>query len=183
MLAIARIVVPYILAALVGAILAVMGSSLVWGRRLALEQAVHAQDRVKHEQILKTLSERALQAQQSAMHAEQVAQSRVAQLDEQLTQEQHNHEADNRRYRSALASGAERVRVAIVRPGNSDRLSRDSRPARLDDGAAPYADLDPTVARRIFKVAGDDQHEIDKLRALQAYVCAVRLKTVGCTQP
>jgi hypothetical protein len=52
--------------------------------------------------------------------------------------------------------------------------------AGVGDGAAAYADVDRATAERVFAVAADDQREIDKLKVLQAYVCAVRSDVPGC---
>jgi hypothetical protein len=56
----------------------------------------------------------------------------------------------------------------------------DAGAAGVGDGAAAYADVDRATAERVFAVAADDQREIDKLKVLQAYVCAVRSDVPGC---
>jgi hypothetical protein len=42
------------------------------------------------------------------------------------------------------------------------------------DGSASIANLAPAAADGVAEVAGDDQREIDKLTALQAYVRALQ---------
>lgn len=103
-------------------------------------------------------------------------------VDQRTTKERNEHEAENRSLRAALAAGTERLRVAVR---NCTAAGRDGVPgasgtAGVGDGAAAYADVDAAVAERVFGVAGDDQREIDKLTALQGYVCAVRPETPGC---
>ncbi|RQR43340.1 hypothetical protein DIE19_36085 [Burkholderia sp. Bp9126] len=51
------------------------------------------------------------------------------------------------------------------------------------DDATAIADLEPTVAERVFAIAGEDQREIDKRPALQADVCAVWPETQECSKP
>lgn len=70
---------------------------------------------------------------------------------------------------------ASRLRVA-VRNGSANRDDVSSATC-VGHGTAVYADLDTATAQRVFAVAAADQREIDKLRALRRYVCAVRPET------
>jgi prophage endopeptidase len=60
-----------------------------------------------------------------------------------------------------------RVRVANCAPASA---SEGAAAAGSADDSAAYGYLDGQIASSVFKVAADDQAEIDKLTALQAYV-------------
>ncbi len=171
-----------VLAAALAASVGAYGMHVFDARGLAAEAAGRAADAQRHEAELLAVSQAALDAEQRANAAHQAAASRVAVADAQFTKERTNHEIDNRRYRLALADGTDRLRVAVrdrVAAG-ADDVPGTACAASMDDGAAAVADLDPATAQRVFAVAGDDQREIDKLKALQAYVCAIRAATPGC---
>lgn len=173
---------PYLLAALLGMAAGVGVDHLIGARRLADERAARALDAQRHAEALGAISHAALDAEQRAMAAHDAAASAVAVVDQRTTKERIEHEAENRSLRAALAAGTERLRVAVRSCTAADRdgLSGASSAAGVGDGAAAYADVDPAVAERVFAVAGDDQREIDKLTALQGYVCAIRPQSPEC---
>ncbi|MBM5578491.1 lysis system i-spanin subunit Rz [Burkholderia pseudomallei] len=173
---------PYLLAALFGMAAGAGVEHLIGARRLADEQAARALDAQRHAEALGAMSRAALDAEQRATAAHDAAASAVAVADQRTTKERNEHEAENRSLRAALAAGTERLRVAVRNCTAADRdgLPAASSAAGVGDGAAAYADVDPAVAERVFGVASDDQREIDKLTALQGYVCAVRPETPGC---
>lgn len=177
-----KALIPYLIAALLGAAAGAEGVHLVASRRLAAEQAARAQDGAQHANDMLAVSRAALEGEQRAIDAHNVAQDALAAADAAITKEKDAHETDNRNYRAALAAGTERVRVAVRNCSStgSGAESGSAGAGGMGDGAAAVADLDPAVAERVFGVAGDDQHEIDKVKALQAYVCAVRPRTPGC---
>ncbi|KWZ43391.1 lysozyme [Burkholderia savannae] len=174
--------VPYLLAALLGMAAGAGAEHLIGARRLADEQAARALDAQRHAEALGAISRAALDAEQRAIVAHDTAASAVAAVDQRTTKERIEHEAENRSLRAALAAGTERLRVAVRNCTAADRdgLPGASSAAGMGNGAAAYADVDPAVAERVFAVAGDDQREIDKLTALQGYVCAIRQQTPGC---
>ncbi|WP_411449123.1 lysozyme [Burkholderia pseudomallei] len=90
--------------------------------------------------------------------------------------------SDQRKVALDRSDGTERLRVAVrhCTAAGGDGVPGASSAAGVGDGAAAYADVDAAVAERVFGVADDDQREIDKLTALQGYVCAVRPETPGC---
>jgi prophage endopeptidase len=182
MLALLHLARPYLLAAAIGASLAWSVKSLIAGRILAHERAAHARDSAQYAKTLKAISDASLTAQRKAERDRQTAEKKIEALDAQLTKEQQTHEADNLDYRTPLAAGTERLRIAVTHCAADDAagVRGAAGTAGVDDEGATYADLDPAVAGRVFRVAGDDQREIDKLRALQAYVCAIRPETAGC---
>lgn len=150
-------------------------------RALQAEKAAHAQDTAKYEAQRAQYAAAAAQAASAALAQQQAQATQIADLDDQLTKEKQAHEIDSRNYAAALASGAQRVRVAVRNCAFATAGSGKGAAAPgVDDGGAATADLDPAVASRVFSVAGDDQREIDKLRALQAYVCTIRPDAPGC---
>lgn len=153
-----------------------------YAAQLAAEKTAHAKDNEKHANDMVTISRAALDGEQRAIDAHTKAEAEVASADAQTTKERDTHETDNRNYRAALAAGTQRVRVAVrncstASPAN---VSGAAGAAGVGDGATASADLDPAVAQRVFRVAGDDDNEISKVKALQAYSCAIRPSTPGC---
>ncbi|WP_034207223.1 lysis system i-spanin subunit Rz [Burkholderia cepacia] len=177
-----KLVWPYLLAALLGAAAGATAEHLIGARQLADEKAARARDAERHAGELTAVSKAALAAEQRAIAVHDAAASRVAAVDVQLTKERTDHETENRSYRAALAAGTDRVRVAVrnCTATSADGVPRTTGAAGVGNGAAAVADLDPAVAERAFAVAGDDQREIDKLKAVQEYVCAIRPSTLGC---
>ncbi|CAD6536517.1 hypothetical protein LMG27952_03160 [Paraburkholderia hiiakae] len=177
-----RAIIPYVIAALLGAAVGAEVLHLIGARQLAAEQAAHAKDNEQHANDMLNVSHAALEGEQRAIDAHNVAQAALAAADAAITQEKDAHETDNRSYRAALAAGTERVRVAVrnCSAAGSGNATGPARAAGVGDGSAAVADLDPAVAERVFRVAGDDQREIDKVKALQAYVCTVRPSTPDC---
>lgn len=172
---------PYMVAALIGVAIGGGLMATIGARRLAVEQAAHARDNERYAEESKAVSDTALSAEQKAVAERDLAAHRIDVLNTQLTEESERHENENRRLRTALASGTERVRVAVTHcSAGRDDAPGPAGPARVDDGAAAVAELAPAVAQRVFGVAGDDQHEIDKLTALQGYVCSIRPATPAC---
>lgn len=151
------------------------------------EQAAHARDNEQAAVNLKAVSDKAAEAaatalaQQTAMmQANDEAQAAIIKL-------QGENNATDQKYRAAVASGAQRLRIA-VRACQTDDPSRihampgNPQSAGGSDVPAATADLDPTVASRVFGVAADDQYEIDKLVKLQAWACTVKPDAPGCTK-
>ncbi|KVZ57498.1 lysis system i-spanin subunit Rz [Burkholderia ubonensis] len=177
-----RIAIPYLLAALLGAAAGAGTEHLIGARQLADEQAARAADAQRHAGDLTSISQAALAAELRAIAAHDAAASRVAAVDAQFTKERNDHENENRSMRAALAAGTDRLRVAVrnCTAAGSDGLPGAAGTAGVGDGAAAVADVDPATAERVFAVAGDDQREIDKLKAMQGWACAVRPATPGC---
>lgn len=138
-----------------------------YGAQLATERAAHAADIAK-------VNAEAAQQLAVALSKQQAAEGRVATIEQQFNTEVANHAKDNLAYQSRLASGAERMRVRVTSCVSGTTDSKSTSTAGSADGNAAYADLDPTVAAGVVQVATDDQREIDKLRALQAYVAALQ---------
>ncbi|WP_321866774.1 lysis system i-spanin subunit Rz [Paraburkholderia tropica] len=177
-----KTILPYLIAVLIGAGIGFGAEHVRAGAELAAEQAEHAKDNEQHANDMLNVSRAALEGEKRAIDAHNVAQAALAAADAAITKEKDAHEADNRNYRAALAAGTERVRVAVRNCTAADPggLAGSAGSPGVGNGSAAVADLDPAVAERVFGVAGDDQHEIDKVKALQTYVCAIRPKTPGC---
>jgi predicted enzyme involved in methoxymalonyl-ACP biosynthesis len=134
---------------------------------LATEKAAHASD-------LERVNAEAAQQLATALSKQQAAEGRVATVEQQFNTEVSKHAKDNLAYQSQLASGAQRLRVRVTSCVPSATAGKGTAAASGNDGTAAVADLDPTVATGVVQVAADDQHEIDKLKALQAYVAALQ---------
>lgn len=165
------------------AILSSAGVSLHYRAQLAQAHTETAAARVQHARDLKAVSDAVLTAEREASMNNQIAAGKIEALDAQLTKERQIHENDSRNYRVALAAGTERLRVTVANcsAGASD-VSDTASAAGVGDDTTTYADLDAATAQRIFSVTDDDQREIDKLRTLQGYVCAVRPETADCVE-
>lgn len=115
------------------------------------------------------------QAQAKALSAalanQQAAEQKVAAVDKQFNDEVSKHASDVLTYRAQLASGAQRLSVHVARCVPAAEGA--SAPGRTDGGSA-FANLAPAAADGVAEVAGDDQREIDKLKALQEYVRALQ---------
>lgn len=138
-----------------------------YGAQLATERASHAAD-------IARVNAEAAQQLAMALSKQQAAEGKVATVEQQFNDEVANHAKDNLAYQSQLASGAERLRVRVTRCVPGTAAVQGTAAAGSADGGAAYADLDPTVATGVVQVAADDQREIDKLKALQAYVTALQ---------
>lgn len=166
---------PYLItglaAALLGAALAAGGTHALdanyYGAQLAAEKAAHASDIAK-------MNAQAAQELATALTNQHAAEGRVATVEQQFNTEVANHAKDTLAYQSQLASGAQRLRVHVTSCVPGTAQSNGTAATSGPDGSAAYADLDPTVATGVVQVAADDQHEIDKLRSLQAYVAALQ---------
>ncbi|KVK86023.1 lysis system i-spanin subunit Rz [Burkholderia cepacia] len=167
---------PYLLVALLGAAADAGVEHLIGTRQLADERAARSTEAQQHANDLATISQAVLAAEQRATAAHDTAASQVAAIDAQLTKERTDHESENRNYRAAVASGDQRLRVAVrnCTATGADGLSGTTGSSGVRDGATASAGLDPAVVERVFGVVGDDQLEIDKLKAMQEYVCVIR---------
>lgn len=156
-------------------------TTLYYRAQLSQAHAEIAAVRAQHASDMKAISDAALDAERQASAKSLEAAQKIEAIDAKIMKERQTHETENRSYRAALAAGAERLRVAVANcSAGASGLSDSAGAAGVGDDAAAYADIDAAVAERIFSVAADDQREIDKLRALQGYVCAVRPETADC---
>jgi hypothetical protein len=166
---------PYLITGLAAALLGIaVGAGTTheldanhYGAQLATEKAAHAAD-------IARVNAEAAQQLATALSKQQAAEGRVATVEQQFNTEVSNHAKDNLAYQSRLASGAERLRVRVTGCVPGAAAGKSTTAAGSADGTDSYADLDPTVATGVVQVAADDQREIDKLKALQAYVAALQ---------
>jgi prophage endopeptidase len=172
---------PYLLALAIGTSLGVWTRGFKADQDLAHEQQAHAQDVQRLTQQLDAGTAAAAMATQKALAEHAAQETRIAALDAKLTQEVRTHEADARAYQSDLARGTQRLRVAVAHCTTSrNDVSAAANAPGVGDGTPTYADLDAAVASRVFGVANDDQREIDKLKVMQGYACAVRPDLPAC---
>jgi prophage endopeptidase len=143
------------------------------GRALATEQAAHAKDNAAHATEIAQINADSAKALSAALAKQQAAEGQVAAIETKFTDEVNAHAKDSLDFRAQLIAGTQRVRVHVTGCAVS-APSESAAAAGSADAAAAYADLDGTTASSVFKVAADDQAEIDKLTALQAYVKALQ---------
>lgn len=146
----------------VGAALGFGTAHTIDGRTLAREQAAH-------QALIAQINAESAKALSAALANQQAAEGKVAAVEHEFNQEVTKHAEDSLNYRARLSAGTDRVRVRIAScspaaPGESPASAGSA------DGATAYGDIYGPTASGIFKVAADDQTEIDKLAALQAYV-------------
>lgn len=184
LLALGTKALPYLIAAIIAAALAVWVTSSIDDGELQREKTAHATDVTDLTKQLGEMSSAAADAQRKVDNDHRTSEAKIEQLDAQLTQEKQAHETDNRTYTSALAAGTQRLRVAVRSCSASSGNNVPAAPGAtsVDDGATTYADIDPAVASRVFGVAGTDQQQIDKLKALQEWACAIRPDLPACAQ-
>ncbi|TCK43967.1 hypothetical protein B0G84_2315 [Paraburkholderia sp. BL8N3] len=151
-----------IAAGVLGAALGFGTAHVIDGRTLAREQAAHAA-------VIAKINADSAKAFADALANQQAAEGKVAAIEKSFSDEVSKHAQDSLDHRARLAAGTDRVRVRIASCALS-AASESAATADSADGAATYGYLDGQVASSVFKVAADDQVEIDKLTALQAYV-------------
>jgi hypothetical protein len=161
---------PYLVAGLAAGIL---GIALGAGVTHRLDGAALAREQASHQADLAKINAASAKALSEALVKQQAAEGQVASVEAQFNEEVGNHAKDNLALRAQLASGAQRLRVRITGCSVAPASQGPAAAGSADDAAA-YADLDPTVASGVVQVAADDQAEIDKLAALQAYVKALQ---------
>jgi hypothetical protein len=150
----------------VGAALGFGTAHTIDGRTLAREQAAH-------QALIAQINAESTKALSAALANQQAAEGKVAAVEHEFNQEVTKHAEDSLNYRARLSAGTDRVRVRIA--SCSATAPGESAPATSStDGAATFGYLAPTVASGLVTVAADDQAEIDKLAALQAYVRAMQ---------
>jgi hypothetical protein len=147
--------------------------------QLASEKLAHAKDNEQYMRTLKTIADHDLEAQRKAMSEKALTQRKLEAMDAALTKERLARENIDRHYRNLISAGNERlyVRLRKDKPSPDDGASGTS---GMGHDAPTFADIDPATAQRIFEVAGVDEAEIEKLRALQGYICAIRPHTLNC---
>lgn len=166
-----------IAAGAVGAALGFGTAHTIDGRTLAREQAAH-------QAMIAQINAESAKALSAALANQQAAEGKVAAVEQKFTDEVTKHAQDSLDYRARLSSGTDRVRVRIASCSTA-ATGESAASAVSADGPAAYGDIYGPTASGIFKVAADDQAEIDKLAALQAYVRAMQEQgfIAGSTSP
>lgn len=163
-----------IAAALLGAALGFGGTHVYDGRTLAAEQAAHAKDNAAHATEIAQINADSAKALSAALAKQQAAEGRVAAIETKFTDEVNAHAKDSLDYRAQLLAGTQRVRVHVAACGPVAPAGESAATAGSADGTTSWGYLDNETAASVFKVAADDQVQIDKLTALQAYVKALQ---------
>lgn len=168
---------PYLIAFVIGMGLGVFARGTEDAKLLGIEKLAHAQD-------LQKVAAAAALADEKALTDQHAQEGQIATLDAQFTKEKQAHEADTRTYAAALAAGTQRMRIAVTGcTARGHDVSAAPGAASVDDGPAAVADIAPATASGLVTYAGDDQRELDKLKALQAYVCSIRADLPACAAP
>ncbi|MFM0432375.1 lysis system i-spanin subunit Rz [Paraburkholderia aspalathi] len=170
MLAFLKLAWPYLLAAALGAGGAWAIKANIDGAILAHEQTAHANDNKKHADEIALINAKSAKDFADALAKQQAAEGKVASVETQFNQEVAAHASDSLNYRAQLITGTQRLRVRVASCGPVSPTGESAASASGADGAATFADLYGPTASGAFKVAADDQHEIDKLAGLQDYV-------------
>lgn len=157
----------------VGLAAGVLGLALGAGVTHRFDGATLAREQASHQADLAKINAASAKALSEALAKQQVAEGQISNLETQYETEVANHASDSLKYRADLASGAQRLRVHVTGCSVGTPSKSPSATGSTDGGAA-FADLDPAVASGAVQVAADDQAEIDKLAALQAYVKALQ---------
>lgn len=161
---------PYLI---VGLVAALLGAAISGGATHKIDGTALAREQASHQADLAKINAASAKALSDALAKQQVAEGKVSDIETQYNTEVSNHAKDSLDYRAQLASGAQRMRVHVTGCSVAP-ASQSTTAAGSADDAATFADLDPTVASGVVQVAADDQAEIDKLAALQAYVKALQ---------
>jgi len=181
--------VTAIVAMLFGISVGASGMHFIDKRKLVAEQLAHVRNAAQCESRLAEVSATATIAANDALVSQTAMQQRSERLQLALDVLQGEKNASDDKYRAAVGAGDQRVRIAVKTRSAGDlstgrgRRAEYSQPADGGDGARTYADLHPAVAERVFRVAADDQREIDKLARLQAWACVVKPDAPACTSP
>lgn len=137
---------------------------------LSHEQTAHANDNKKHADEIAQINAKSAKDFADALAKQQAAEGQVASIETQFNQEVAAHASDSLNYRAQLVAGTQRLRVRVASCGPVSPTGQSAASAGGTDGAATFADLYGPTASGVFKVAADDQHEIDKLVGLQDYI-------------
>lgn len=161
---------PYLVTGLAAALL---GAALAGGTVHRLDGAALAREQASHQADLAKISAASAKALSDALAKQQIAEGKVSDIETQYNTEVSNHAKDSLNYRAQLATGAQRLRVRVTHCVTS-AAGQGAAAAGSTDDSASYADLNGQTASGVIQVAADDQAEIDKLAALQAYVKALQ---------
>lgn len=105
-----------LLAMLLGMAIGASVVHIIESRALFVEKAARARDNQQHANELNAISKAVFATEQRAITAHRVAETKIAALAAQLIQERRINEANNARYRAAIADGRYRLRVIVFIP-------------------------------------------------------------------
>lgn len=157
---------PYLIT---GIAAGVVGIAIGFGTAHTIGAAQLSAEKAAHQSDLAKINAASAKAMADALAKQQTAEARVGVVEKQFNDEVTKHAQDSLSYQSKLTAGTERVRVRVtscVTPASGQGAS----PAGGAASSPAYGDIYGPTAIGIFQVAADDQVEIDKLVALQAYI-------------
>lgn len=155
---------PYIAALLIGATCAWMWQGNRYGAIIATNEASRQAD-------LTTITNAGAAQARQALEKQQAAEQALATLDQKAHKEKTDALAENEKLRSAMASGARRLRIAgNCRAGGGD-VSGTARTAGLGD--AGTVELYPASGSAVFDIRAGIIADQTALKALQQYVTRV----------
>lgn len=157
---------PYLITGIAAGI---VGIALGFGTAHTIGAAQLSAEKAAHQSDLARINAASAKAMADALAKQQTAEARVGVVEKQFNDEVTKHAQDSLDFRNQLAAGTQRVRVRVA-SCTAPASGQGASPAGSADGAPTYGDIYGPTAISIFQVAADDQAEIDKLTALQAYV-------------
>jgi hypothetical protein len=150
-----------------------IGAALGFGTAHTIDGRTLAREQAAHQALIAQINAESAKALSAALAKQQAAESDISAIEQKFNDEVSQHAKDALDYRTQLASGAQRMRVHVTGCAAAD-AGKSASATGSTDGAATFGYLAPTVASGLVTVAADDQAEIDKLSALQAYVSALQ---------
>jgi hypothetical protein len=159
-------------AGLLGIAIGFGGTHVYDGRAIAVEKTALATEQAAYQADIAKINAASAQALADALKKQQAAEGQVASVEAQYNTEVSNHAKDILALRAQLASGAQQLRVHVTAASchSGAPAGQSAAASSSTDDTASYAVIDGQTASGIVQVAADDQAEIDKLAALQAYV-------------
>lgn len=157
---------PYLIT---GIAAGVVGIALGFGTAHTIGAAQLSAEKASHQSDLAKINAASAKAMADALAKQQTAEAQVGVVEKQFNDEVTKHAQDSLDFRNQLAAGTQRVRVRVA-SCTAPTGGKGASSAGGTDGSPAYGYLDGQVASSVFKVAADDQAEIDKLVALQSYV-------------
>jgi len=108
-----KILGPYLIVSLLAVVVGAGIDRLINTNKLVGERAARALDNQRHAEEVSAMSRAALDVGRRAIDAHYATEVRISAIDTQFIKERNLHETESRDYRTALAAGIERVRVAV----------------------------------------------------------------------
>ncbi|CQH34405.1 TPA: lysis system i-spanin subunit Rz [Yersinia enterocolitica] len=129
--------------------------------------------KLKHGEVLKAVSDKALADTETHITTMKALQKRLAELDKQHSEDLANAQAENNRMRDDVIAGTRRVRIAIANLATCQLTkSGDSTTGGVGDGTT--VELSQAAGRNILDIRSGIINDQAKLRYLQDYVRSIQ---------